>query len=168
MQGAFVDSFEKVLLRLKQNLGIQADKDIAELLGMSPTAFNARKKRDSFPEDKLLALIGRRPDLSIDPDFVLDGQILEMKHHGREGLSYAELSQQGVREGRARDIPSAALSVDELELLALYRAAPLKIKMKVVAILSDEEPTGAADKNPAVKVKGRGNRAAGRDFNERS
>lgn len=65
--------FSWALLRLKEALGIEEEQDIAALLGMSKAAFSARKARDSFPEDKLLALVAKRPDLNIDVAYVLTG-----------------------------------------------------------------------------------------------
>ena len=66
-------TFKSVLLRLKEQAGLEEDKQVAELLGLSDKAFNARKSRSSFPEDKLFALVQRRPDLKIDPLYVLSG-----------------------------------------------------------------------------------------------
>lgn len=65
---------EQMLLRLKEQMGVQSDKEIAEALGMDASAFNKRKRRGSFPEDKLLALVARRPELRIDTVYVLTGQ----------------------------------------------------------------------------------------------
>lgn len=67
-------SFEQALLRLKERVGVQSDKELAALLGLSPTAFSDRKKRNAFPEDKLRALVQQRPDLGIDVDYVLTGR----------------------------------------------------------------------------------------------
>lgn len=66
--------FGEALLRLKQVLGVQADKDVASALGMADRAFAARKLRNSFPEDKLFALAARHPELGIDPAYVLTGK----------------------------------------------------------------------------------------------
>jgi Bacteriophage CI repressor helix-turn-helix domain len=66
--------FEQVLLRLKEQLQMQSDKEIAAVLGMSPTAFNDRKKRDVFPEEKLLAMSVKRPDLKLDVTYILTGE----------------------------------------------------------------------------------------------
>lgn len=66
--------FEQALLRLKEQLQLQADKEVASVLGLSPTAFNDRKKRDAFPEDKLLALSAKRPDLKLDVTYILTGE----------------------------------------------------------------------------------------------
>ncbi len=66
-------SFEQALLRFKNQLQVQSDKQVAEQLGMSPTAFNDRKKRDAFPEDKVWALATQRPDLRLDVNYILTG-----------------------------------------------------------------------------------------------
>lgn len=66
--------FEQALLRLKEQLQLQADKEVASVIGLSPTAFNDRKKRDAFPEDKLLALSVKRPDLKLDVTYILTGE----------------------------------------------------------------------------------------------
>jgi len=68
-----MSSFEKILLRLKERLGVQTDKEVAEALGLSIKAFTARKMRGSFPKDKLITLKVSRPDLGLDIDYVLLG-----------------------------------------------------------------------------------------------
>jgi len=73
-----MDKFEKILLRLKEQLGVQSDKEVAELLGLSVKAFTARKARASFPRDKLLALKASRPELLIDDVYILTGQHLSV------------------------------------------------------------------------------------------
>lgn len=65
--------FTHKLLRLKQVLGVTEDREVAEALGMTKAAFSERKRRDSFPEDKLRALVSRRPNLALDPQYVLTG-----------------------------------------------------------------------------------------------
>jgi len=72
-------SFEQALLRFKNLLQVQSDKQVAEHLGMSPTAFNDRKKRDVFPDDKLWALASRRPDLNLDVVYILTGKPMEIR-----------------------------------------------------------------------------------------
>ena len=62
--------FEAALLRLKGALQVTTDKEVAELLGMSPNALNERKRRDAFPEDKVRALAAR---LHFDADYVITG-----------------------------------------------------------------------------------------------
>lgn len=66
--------FAQALLRMKEQLGIESDKAIAEVLGLSPTGFADRKRRGAFPEDKLFALATKRPELGIDVHYVLHGE----------------------------------------------------------------------------------------------
>lgn len=68
---------ERAVLRLKEMVNVKTDKDIAGLLGMDVSAFNKRKKRNSFPERELLALAEARPELGIDTHYVLTGQRLK-------------------------------------------------------------------------------------------
>lgn len=68
-----MNSFTEKLLRLKNELKIQDDKDIAEILGLGVKAFSARKSRGSFPEKELFALKAKRPELNLDMDYILLG-----------------------------------------------------------------------------------------------
>lgn len=65
--------FEKATLRLKQQLGVTQDKEVAEALGLSPRAWAGRKKSGRWPEKEFLALAARRPDLGLDLDYILTG-----------------------------------------------------------------------------------------------
>lgn len=65
--------FEEVTLRLKQQLKVNEDKQVAEYLGMTGKAWTARKRRNSFPEKELWALVAQRPDLKLDVGYVLNG-----------------------------------------------------------------------------------------------
>lgn len=66
--------FLSALARLKEQLRVHLDKEVAAALGMTKEAFNSRKVRGSFPEDKLRLLASRRPELKLDPDYVLTGK----------------------------------------------------------------------------------------------
>jgi len=68
--------FEEQIARLKSQLRVKEDQEVADLLGMSKAAFSARKTRGSFPEDKVRALAQQRPELGIDVDYVLTGRAL--------------------------------------------------------------------------------------------
>lgn len=68
-----MSDFERALLRLKERLGVSSDKAVAELLGMGEKALNARKRRDSFPVEKVKALAADRPDLHLDVRYVMTG-----------------------------------------------------------------------------------------------
>ena len=101
--GTYIDSgidFKAALLRLKTELNTPTDKALAGVLGMSATALNDRKRRGAFPDDKLLALIGKRPDLGIDYDYVVTG------HRAQE----FEAAIAKERAGEARPAPNTPLS----------------------------------------------------------
>jgi hypothetical protein len=68
-----MSTFEPALLRLKEQLGVPTDKEAAELLGLTDKALNARKRRDSFPTNEVFALAAKRPDLGLDPDWIVTG-----------------------------------------------------------------------------------------------
>lgn len=165
-----MQEFEQQLLRLKTMLRMTSDQDVAAALGMSKAAFSDRKRRNSFPADKLYALAATRPDLVIDAEFVLTGKSAKERYIGKHGYPPADheaLTQYAIREAveSSNVATSRHLTGEELELLALYRKAPLMLKMKAVAILAGD--TDPPEGNTSVNVRGKGNRAAGRDYNER-
>lgn len=83
---------ERALLRLKEMVNVKTDKDIAALLGMDVSAFNKRKKRNSFPERELLALAEARPELGIDTYYVLTGvdkATLKRREQDAKGMALA-------------------------------------------------------------------------------
>ncbi len=67
-------NFEEMALRLKQQLRVVEDRNAAEALGLTADAWVKRKKRGSFPEKELRALVQMRPELGIDVEYVLTGQ----------------------------------------------------------------------------------------------
>lgn len=187
-------SFEKILLRLKESLSIQKDKDVAEVLGMSPTAFNGRKKRGLFPEDKLLALIAKRPDLRIDVNYVLTGKpssrmtraeakrlgILKPDIYVSQTLASVEDDGDESQDEEPFTMNTPAtyrLSKDEWELMQRFRVSSLETKMEVMKILMSVDMSGKTDdeykpesnknKSSGINVTGNGNRVAGRNYNER-
>ncbi|HRL94725.1 MAG TPA: helix-turn-helix domain-containing protein [Pseudomonas sp.] len=160
-----MENFQGVLLRLKEQLGVETDKEVAELLGMSVKAFTARKARGAFPEDKLLALVALRPDLLIDPSYVLTGDY----------LSVAQAKLAASHYSAARDTARLSnvaltqhLTADEQELLALFRAAPLSRKAEAVRVLAGDNPTQPKPKKgKGISVVGDGNRTAGENYHEK-
>lgn len=67
-----MDSFSFQLDRLKQALGVKEDQEVASALGLSRAALSERKRRGSFPVDKLKVLAAQRPD-EVNVYFVLNG-----------------------------------------------------------------------------------------------
>lgn len=62
--------FETISLRLKQELSLLSDGDIANALGLTKSAFSERKRRNAFPTQALLDLQKRH---TIDTHYVLTG-----------------------------------------------------------------------------------------------
>ena len=85
-----MENFEEAALRLKQELRVKADKDVAGALGLSPVAWVGRKKRGKFPEVELRALAQQRPELGIDVEYVLTGG--RMSPHERQAVDRASMS----------------------------------------------------------------------------
>lgn len=66
--------FSDALNRLKHELRVSKDGEVAEALGMTKTAFSERKRRGAFPEKELKALADQRPNLKVDVLYVLTGE----------------------------------------------------------------------------------------------
>ena len=123
--------FEEALLRLKSELRLQSDKEVAAWLGMTPTAFNARKARDAFPKEKLLAAEGAA---GIDTAYVLTG--LRSVTHAALG-SVSAATQLAARlglgaEGAAALHQSFQLPADEQVLLTSYRQCGPEAKARLI------------------------------------
>nr|WP_256099277.1 helix-turn-helix domain-containing protein [Variovorax sp. SG517] len=117
--------FDYQLLRLKRELRVSTDGEVAKALGMTKAAFSERKRRNSFPKDKLLALVGFRPELKVDAAYVLTGipsSTPAMPESVRATL------QQAVFEQLRRDLP-----VDEQLLLDTYRALDDRAKKRMLS-----------------------------------
>lgn len=157
-------NFDAQLLRLKQSVKLTEDQEIAALLGMTKAAFSERKKRGSFPEDKLFALATKRPDLNLDVLGILVGD----KKHAAIKLTVAELEaalefdddKSGTiaeRFGRAAavvEMKHAPLPTDEQALLETYRRCTPQARAHLVqtaALLSAGMPAPAAA--PAAPTK---------------
>ena len=111
--------FDEAALRLKQQLEMSQDRDIAKVLGMTPRAWAGRKKNESFPEIELYALAAKRPDLCVDVDYVLTGIT---------GAPRGLLDAARARSDRASD---AGLGFEQLRALAAAQGpgpSPERIK----------------------------------------
>ncbi len=89
--------FEEATLRLKQQLAVTQDKEVASYLGLSPRAWAGRKQSENFPEVELYALAAKRPDLKINVDYVLTGRMPQvMTPEGRDDFIDGKLAAQSV------------------------------------------------------------------------
>lgn len=95
--------FVGFLERIKQELDLKKDKDVAAFLGLEAKAFSIRKKRDSIPVDAVRAAAFEHPDLDVDWSYILTGR--------RDSLKSRLPEKQMV------------LSVEEKKLVSLFRQA---------------------------------------------
>lgn len=94
-----VDFFVGQINRLKSALGLSKDKEVAEALGLSDKALNARKARRSFPEREVVELAKTHPELQIDVNYVLTGK-------RSQAHVMAKLSTAGERVRQVRGVRS--------------------------------------------------------------
>ncbi|OPH36002.1 helix-turn-helix domain-containing protein [Moraxella equi] len=66
-------NFIDIANRLKLMLGVSTDMELAKFLEIKPTAFAGRKKRNSFPTERLSMILQKHPHLDIDFDYVVNG-----------------------------------------------------------------------------------------------
>lgn len=67
--------FDEIAARLKHELHLKKDYELAKFFGISAPSFNARKKNNNFPIKKLKEILELRPDLSyVDLRWVLTGK----------------------------------------------------------------------------------------------
>ncbi|HET7300085.1 MAG TPA: helix-turn-helix domain-containing protein [Oleiagrimonas sp.] len=67
-------NFQLNLERLKEELHVREDREVATWLGMSKSAFSERKRRGAFPSDRLFQQAAKCPDSSVDVNYVLSGK----------------------------------------------------------------------------------------------
>lgn len=126
--------FEEAALRLKQQLGVSQDKEVASHLGLSPRAWAGRKQSNSFPEKELRALAQQRPDLGLDVEYVLTGGLLTQRE--REHLASARALTQQLPVEDAEKQRLLALLDDGFLRQATQNAARLQPYMQLMEMLN--------------------------------
>jgi bacteriophage CI repressor helix-turn-helix domain len=67
-------NFTDQLNRLKTELSLTMDKDVAQFLGLSKSAFAERKRRGVFPEEALRLADLANPHLKLNVEYILTGK----------------------------------------------------------------------------------------------
>jgi hypothetical protein len=86
-----MNSFRQSLLRLKLQLNVETDQEVAAVLGFTANNFTNRKSRGYFPVDRLRAVAQQRPDLGLDVDYVLGtraDELLAPEAKGRAEMAH--------------------------------------------------------------------------------
>lgn len=123
-------NFTNIVNRLKTELSITMDKDVAEILGMSKSAFAERKRRGVFPENALRLLELERPDLKLDINYILTG-IRDAGNPNEELVNAIKATEINMDDYHYKVSPSlitpsdaispVLLNMDEIKLLANFR-----------------------------------------------
>lgn len=100
--------FEEAALRLKQQLKVTEDRQAAELLGMTGNAWTLRKRRENFPTKEVFALAAQRPELGLDPDWIVTGSSNKMETAGSREASLLQCFRK-MTDGDQRRLLQAAL-----------------------------------------------------------
>ena len=132
--------FDAALLRLKGVLKVRTDKEVAARIGMSATALNERKKRNSFPADKVRALAAKE---LFDSDYVLTGITqgatarLAALQHTIETASAAGLSAEQVRAAAGAATGPSAQRIQALaEMIKGLRVSEFDAVFDLVAAIT--------------------------------
>lgn len=136
-------TFPYALIRLKKQLGVSKDQEVAEFLNMGKTAFSARKRRNSFPEKELYALAANRPDLKIDVNYVL--------------LGIDSQAQALHLTASPDDMNAAALTAQELRaisdvLMASFEAAAGRLQL-LCARIANLRPSASGPSLPGLPAE---------------
>ena len=126
--------FEEAALRLKQQLGVSQDKEVASHLGLSPRAWAGRKQSNAFPEKELRALVQQRPELGIDVEYVLTGGRLTQRE--RDHLESARALTLGLPMDEGDRQRLLAQLEDGFVLLATQNAARQHDYMRLMESLN--------------------------------
>lgn len=102
-----MDFFEEATLRLKQQLKLSENKQVAQAIGMTSNAWTKRKQRGVFPEKELRAFAQQHPDLNINVDYVLTG-----------GLAGSNVAEALGRDPRAVAGPKTLAALDGSDMRA--------------------------------------------------
>ena len=147
-------SFEQRLLRLKQALGVRTDQEVAEALGMTKAALSDRKRRKAFPEDRLFTLAARRPELGIDPHWVMHGKSAAQSVAGRLEAFPSRLAELRCEEPLPVFAAKVGIPTDSLELLERGLALPtLDQFRRLVDAFPDRSPSWIAG-GPKLELDG--------------
>jgi hypothetical protein len=113
-----------------------SDREVASLLGMEEKAFNARKRREAFPETELYALSAKRPDLKLDVAYVLTGAGGRVDAHVRQ-LIAGMVRTQGLA-GNAETAEAATAAIRQIAGEAPRRNEQADLLAQAVQVLDDD------------------------------
>lgn len=120
--------FDAVLQRLKDAVRAETDVELSKMLGMSPQAFNNRKKTRSLPNTEILDLCNKR---MIDLNLVYRG-------HGNSGAEILKSAMTEVQAWQVREqrlLPAEKFAEAVFTLCELAEDQPERIKPAAAMVL---------------------------------
>ena len=143
--------FEEAALRLKQQLGVTQDRDVAGALNMTPRAWAGRKKNNSFPDADLYALAAKRPELSIDVNYVLTGTSTKEAAAIAVGNVPSRIRELRLRLGKTPVEFAAHWGIGEQQLMQIEsgeRLPSADLMKRLISIYPDEDPAWLLGQEP--------------------
>ncbi|OOF85855.1 hypothetical protein BKG93_04030 [Rodentibacter ratti] len=131
-----MENFTNILNRLKTVLSVSMDKEVAEFLGLTKSAFAERKRRGVFPENALRLAELNHPELRLDIDYILTGESGNPSYDELDVISSLKNTDMSNKETFKTEIPSTPvdadtsvlLNFDEMRLLSYFRKSDMKGK----------------------------------------
>ena len=121
-------NFDAVLARLKESRGLAANKEVAEIFGLSAPDFSRRKKKGTL----LPLLIGWALDNQVNIDWLLTGR----SPATGDGWEHGGVREAGSGYGLLQvDLLIAILEAVETDLNQRKLALPVQKKAKAIALL---------------------------------
>ncbi|MDP8079551.1 helix-turn-helix domain-containing protein [Phocoenobacter skyensis] len=118
-------NFIDIVNRLKVELSVSTDKEIADFLGLKKSAFAERKKRNSFPKKELELFTKNFPELNLDLEYILTGVKKDEKNKS------TKIHILPIPEDAGTPIN---LNLDEMRLIENFRKASIENKLLILNI----------------------------------
>lgn len=120
--------FDLVLQRLKGVAEAGTDSDLAKMLGMSPQAFNNRKKARSLPNTEIVDFCNKQ---LIDLNFIYRGS----EKSGSDTLRTSMIEIQGWQVREQRFLPPEKFAEAVFALCELAEDKPERVKAAAATVL---------------------------------
>lgn len=123
----FMKNFTDIVNRLKTELSVTMDKDVAEFLGMSKSAFAERKRRGAFPKEALMLADLKHSELKLNVEYILTG---------KRGDELNQFLSKAAKEKIERHIDTEDITVEEQPITPKDADAYVLVNMEEKILLN--------------------------------
>ena len=120
-------NFTDIVNRLKTELSVTMDKDVAEFLGMSKSAFAERKRRGAFPKEALMLADLKHSELKLNVEYILNG---------KRGDELNQFLSKAAKEKIERHIDTEDITVEEQPITPKDADAYVLVNMEEKILLN--------------------------------